>query len=204
MARKKAKARKKKKAKKAKVKAKRKLKTKTKPKKRKAKAKAKTRKAKTKKVKKRKPEAKKTKAEKRKTEVKKPVKALKPEKRKIEVLDIVGKPFQPEMAPGLPSEEIVYKRGPHYDKPEEEKKIEKTSDDFYDQDERQEMLEEDSMHPDEVAFMEGFENPHLIECDNCGQKVNLARVIEWKINGKSHWFCTQGCLENFLKKKRKT
>ena len=84
---------------------------------------------------------------------------------------------------------------------EEGKKVEKTSDNVYDVDERLAMMEEDSLRDYEEGFMEGYENPQLIECDNCGKLVNIAKAVEWKINKVSHWFCCQKCLDSYLKKK---
>jgi len=85
---------------------------------------------------------------------------------------------------------------------EEGKKVEKTSDNIYDADERKAMLEEESLRDYEEGFMEGYENPQLIECDNCGKLVDIAKAIEWEIDKVPHWFCSQNCLDSFLKKKK--
>ena len=83
----------------------------------------------------------------------------------------------------------------------EEEKVDKTSDDVYDAKERQAMLNEGSLDDYEEGFMEGYENPKLIQCHNCSQEVNLAKAIEWEVEGKKYWFCNQECIDKFEKKK---
>jgi hypothetical protein len=82
----------------------------------------------------------------------------------------------------------------------EEEKADKTSDDVYDEKQREAMLDEGSIDDYEEGFMQGYENPDLIQCHNCGQEVNLAKVIEWEVEGKKYWFCSKECLDVFLKK----
>ena len=83
----------------------------------------------------------------------------------------------------------------------EEEKADKTSDDVYDEEERQAMLDEGSLDDYEEGFMQGYESTKLIQCQNCGQNVDLAKAIEWEIEGKKYRFCSQQCLDAFLKKK---
>ena len=84
----------------------------------------------------------------------------------------------------------------------EGEKADKTSDDFYDDEERDAMLDEGSLDDYEEGFMEGYESPDLIKCGSCGQDVDLPKAIEWEIDGETHWFCSRDCLEEFEKKKR--
>jgi YHS domain-containing protein len=102
---------------------------------------------------------------------------------------------------GLPSDEMpILKKGNELPV-EEEKLVEKTSDNLYDSGEREAMMDEDSLNDYEAGFMEGYENPDLIQCDACGKNVDLAHAIEWEIEGVAHWFCSEDCLEKFIQKK---
>lgn len=84
---------------------------------------------------------------------------------------------------------------------EENEKYEKPTEDYYSKEERQQMMEEDEIEPGEAGFMEGYDNPDLMQCGKCGEEVNLEKAIEKEINGKTYLFCSEKCLEEFEKEK---
>ena len=145
----------------------------------------------------------KKKAVKKKAKAKKTVKpkTVKKRKRAIPVLPQRGGPvIDREVVP--PSDDLPVMKKGREAPPEEGQLVEKTSDNLYDSTERENMLDEDSLKDYEAGFMEGYENPELIQCDACGKNVELAHVIEWDVDGVAHWFCSEECLEKFLKKKQ--
>ena len=106
-----------------------------------------------------------------------------------------------EQGPEMPEDELAALRKGREQEVDEGRLIEKTSDNLYDSGEREAMQDEDSLNDYEAGFMEGYENPELIQCDACGKNVDLPHAIEWEVEGVAHWFCTEECLEKFLKKK---
>jgi YHS domain-containing protein len=162
------------------------------------------RKAVKKKVKAKKPVKKKAKAKKAK-KVKKAVKKKpKTVKRKKRLVPVIPRKGMPEIEREIisPSDELPLMKKGRGAPVEEGELVEKTSENLYDSQERENMLDEESLKDYEAGFMEGYENPDLIQCDHCGKNVELAHVIEWDVEGTAHWFCSEECLEKFLKKKQ--
>ncbi len=69
--------------------------------------------------------------------------------------------------------------------------------DYYDQEEDEEMLEDDEMTAAEAGFMEGYENSELIKCRNCKKLCDLENAIEKEIDGETYLFCSEECAEEF-------
>lgn len=156
-----------------------------------------------KKVKAKKPVKKKAKAVKK---AKKPVKkakakTVKKRKRAVQTLPQGGAPME-DRDIVAPSDELPVSRKGQGLPIEEGQLIEKPTNNLYSSEERQNMVDDETLDDYEAGFMEGYENPDLIQCDHCGKNVELAHVIEWDIEGTTHWFCSEECLEKYLKKKQ--
>ena len=91
------------------------------------------------------------------------------------------------------------------DYPADEQGIdEKKEGDIYDENERDEMVEDDEISPIEDAFMAGEEDRgELSECSYCGKMIgtNKSEVVEKVIDGKRHWFCSVECAEKGVAEK---
>lgn len=79
--------------------------------------------------------------------------------------------------------------------------IEKEDENIYDKEDRKQQLESDEIGPAEAAFMEGYEDTKLIECNSCGNHIDWEKVIEREINGTTYTFCSKKCAEHFDKRK---
>ncbi|HLD59176.1 MAG TPA: YHS domain-containing protein [archaeon] len=62
-------------------------------------------------------------------------------------------------------------------------------------------MDEDEISPKEAGFMEGYEDAELAECGTCGKQVDMEKAVEKEINGKTFWFCSKKCADNFEKRK---
>ncbi len=71
------------------------------------------------------------------------------------------------------------------------------SDDYYDREDDEKMLEDDELTPAEAGFMEGYENQELVKCCNCKKLCDLENAFEKEIKGKTYLFCSEECAEEF-------
>jgi len=79
--------------------------------------------------------------------------------------------------------------------------------DIYDEEGREELLEDDEIQDSEEGFVEGYEHgEHEAKCANCGIILNdlAENIIEEEINGEYYRFCSEECADKFeVGKKRK-
>lgn len=73
--------------------------------------------------------------------------------------------------------------------------------DIYSEEGVEERMEKDEINADEAGFMEGYDNPNLIQCGSCGKQFDLDKAIEREINGKTFWFCSEKCAKHFNERK---
>ena len=78
-------------------------------------------------------------------------------------------------------------------------KIEKKDENIYNREEREEQLAEDEIEPAEAAFMEGYEDTKLVECNTCGKKFDFEKAIEKVVDGTTYTFCSKECADKFEK-----
>ena len=83
---------------------------------------------------------------------------------------------------------------------EKKREEEIPDEDIYDKEQREEQLDDDAIEPQEAGFMEGYQNPKLIQCGSCGKEVDLEKSIEKEINGETYWFCNEKCADHFEKR----
>ncbi|MFC1769369.1 hypothetical protein ACFLZX_06430 [Nanoarchaeota archaeon] len=82
---------------------------------------------------------------------------------------------------------------------EGEEKEYKESGDVYSEEEREKLVESDSISPTEEAFMEGAEDKgELGVCAKCGKPLSQKKeeVVEKEIDGEIMWFCSSDCAKN--------
>jgi len=72
---------------------------------------------------------------------------------------------------------------------------------IYDRKQREQQLEESEIEPGEAAFMEGYEDTKLVECNSCHGQIDWEKVIEKEINGTTYTFCSKKCADHFDKRK---
>lgn len=79
------------------------------------------------------------------------------------------------------------------------KETEKGTEDVYNEEEREKMVEEDEVKPEEASFVEGFEDGgEGVKCAQCGEILG-DDFIEIKVKGKVYSFCSKKCAEKFRK-----
>tara|TARA_Y100000310_G_scaffold276238_1_gene293250 strand:+ start:4463 stop:4729 length:267 start_codon:yes stop_codon:yes gene_type:complete len=83
----------------------------------------------------------------------------------------------------------------------ERKDEESPDDDIYNEADREDQLDDSEITPAEAGFMEGYENPKMLQCGTCGKNVDLENSIERVIHGKTYWFCSEKCSNNFEDRK---
>ena len=59
---------------------------------------------------------------------------------------------------------------------EKKREEEIPDEDIYDKEQREEQLDDDAIEPQEAGFMEGYQNPKLIQCGSCGKEVDLEKL----------------------------
>ncbi|MBN1386561.1 hypothetical protein JW968_06345 [Candidatus Woesearchaeota archaeon] len=70
--------------------------------------------------------------------------------------------------------------------------------DIYDEEEREELVDDDEISPEEEGFMKGAEmDGESAKCRNCGAKLDEKNTVETEIDGKIMWFCSEQCLEDY-------
>jgi len=62
----------------------------------------------------------------------------------------------------------------------------------------EELLEDEGITPAEAAFLEGYERGETVQCENCGEEIEKESAIKKKIRGKTRYFCSEECVEDFL------
>ena len=74
----------------------------------------------------------------------------------------------------------------------------------YDEQGRENLVEDDEISPTEAGFMEGAEDDgEQGKCANCGAALmDAEHTVETKIDGKTYWFCSDHCLEKYKEKKK--
>ena len=86
---------------------------------------------------------------------------------------------------------------------EEGKKVEKTSDNIYDADERKAMLEEESLRDYEEGFMEGASGRGQLHCcAYCGKLLGQdpSLIYEREFDGKILFFCSEEHAQKYAEK----
>ena len=69
--------------------------------------------------------------------------------------------------------------------------------DIYTEEGVEEKMEKSEINPEDAGFMEGYDNPKLVQCGSCGKEFDMDKVIERKIKGKTFWFCSEKCATHF-------
>jgi len=82
----------------------------------------------------------------------------------------------------------------------ERKEEESPDDDIYNKEDREDQLDDNEITPAEAGFMEGYENPKMVQCASCGNECDLEKAIEREIGGKTYWFCSKKCAQHFNEK----
>ncbi len=77
--------------------------------------------------------------------------------------------------------------------------IEKEDENIYNKEDRKEQLEKDEIEPAEAAFMEGYEDTKLVNCNSCGKQLDYEKSVSREINGTNYTFCSQECADKFEK-----
>jgi YHS domain-containing protein len=65
----------------------------------------------------------------------------------------------------------------------------------------EEKIASDNMNPEDAGFMEGYDNPRLVQCGGCGKEFDLDSAIERQVEGTTFWFCSEKCAQHFDKRK---
>ncbi len=78
----------------------------------------------------------------------------------------------------------------------------KEDDDIYDEEEREEQLEEDEITPEEAGFVEGYEKLRFVKCGQCGKSVDVEKAFEIEVKGNDYLFCSEKCGDKFEKKQK--
>jgi YHS domain-containing protein len=73
----------------------------------------------------------------------------------------------------------------------------------YDEEGREKLVEDGEISPEEAGFMEGAEDDgEQGKCANCGAALmDAENTVETKIEGKTYWFCSSACVDEYKKKK---
>lgn len=86
-------------------------------------------------------------------------------------------------------------------KNEKEKTLnQQDNEEVYDQDSRDQMVEDDEIDPMEEGFMEGYEGRgNLSKCEECSQPLDEDDdIIERKFKDELIWFCSEDCAEKYM------
>ena len=71
------------------------------------------------------------------------------------------------------------------------------SDDLYSKEEREKLVEDDEMSPEEDGFMQG-EEEEIGNCSNCNSPINeKTKAVNKDIHDNTLWFCSKDCLKDF-------
>jgi hypothetical protein len=74
----------------------------------------------------------------------------------------------------------------------------------YDAEGREKLREDEEIEDWEEGFMEGAEDDgEQGKCANCGGALLDEDLIETEINNKVMWFCSEDCLEEYKRKKKR-
>jgi len=72
----------------------------------------------------------------------------------------------------------------------------------FDEEEREDMLEDDEITNLEEGVLQGYEEGKTMDsCANCGQAIIDEDFVEEKIEGKIHRFCSTECADEFEERK---
>lgn len=82
---------------------------------------------------------------------------------------------------------------------------EETIEEVYESDQREKLVEDDEMSPEEQGFMEGAEElGQKGKCANCGKALlSDDEVIEKEIDDEDKYFCSDECVEKYEEKHQK-
>ncbi|MDO8628034.1 MAG: hypothetical protein Q7K42_06205 [Candidatus Diapherotrites archaeon] len=64
----------------------------------------------------------------------------------------------------------------------------------------EEQLEDDEISPGEAGFMDGYDNPELLQCQKCKKDLNIDKAIEKVVDEETYYFCSKKCADVFSKK----
>jgi hypothetical protein len=74
------------------------------------------------------------------------------------------------------------------------------AEDIYNDEGREQKVEDDEMSPDEEGFIEGYEEGTNAVCATCDAVLDADNTIERTIDGDIKSFCSDECAEKYLKK----
>lgn len=78
---------------------------------------------------------------------------------------------------------------------------EESTKDIYEEKGVEKQLEDDEITSAEAGFMEGYDNPKLLQCHECKEKdFDLEHAIEKEVDGTIYVFCSEKCANNFTTK----
>ena len=76
-------------------------------------------------------------------------------------------------------------------------------DDIYDEQQREEQLEEDEITAAEAGFVEGYEKLRFVKCKQCNKSIDIGKAFEVELKGNDYLFCSENCAERFERKQKK-
>ena len=86
------------------------------------------------------------------------------------------------------------------DSPEEEYN---DNEDVYKEKERDDLVEDDEISPEEDGFMDGAQaDGERAKCANCGRMLISAKIVEKEFEGELKWFCSDHCAGKFEEKRK--
>ncbi len=81
----------------------------------------------------------------------------------------------------------------------EEEKMRETGD-IYERQGIEDSVEGDQISTAEAGFVEGFTGPNIIECANCGKRIDFDSVVQRALGGETRSFCSERCAGEFERK----
>ena len=103
-----------------------------------------------------------------------------------------------------PDEEQGIEQEKHGEEEALEMELGEKEEDVYDETGREKLTEDAEIEPREEGFAEGYEERgELSKCANCRTPLSESSTIEREINGELVWFCSDKCVEEYLKTHKK-